>query len=158
MQFIPSIAAFVASNDRTREGDEFVSARTTRVARRSDGSVVAWGSNLYSGCNVPALPPGLSYVEVAAGGGYGGQGLFYFGHTVARRNDGSVVAWGNNYQDQCNVPALPLGLSYVEVTAGGYHNVARLSDGSVIARGENTNGQCNVPVLPPGVTYVAVAA
>ena len=42
------------------------------------------------------LPSGLSYVEVAAGG--------Y--HTLARRSDGSVVAWGENGSGQCNVPAL----------------------------------------------------
>jgi alpha-tubulin suppressor-like RCC1 family protein len=54
------------------------------VARRSDSSVVAWGDNSFGQCNVPALPPGLSYVEVAAGGL----------HTVARCSDGSVVAWG----------------------------------------------------------------
>jgi alpha-tubulin suppressor-like RCC1 family protein len=43
------------------------------VARRSDGSVVAWGQNWYGQCNVPALPPGLSYVEVAAGATTGTQ-------------------------------------------------------------------------------------
>jgi hypothetical protein len=34
--------------------------------------------------NVPALPPGLSYVQVAASSR----------HAVARRSDGSAVAWG----------------------------------------------------------------
>src|SRR5262245_14030303 len=54
------------------------------VARRSDGSVVAWGLGVGT---VPALPPGVSYVEVAAGGH----------HTVARRSDGTVAAWGDNF-------------------------------------------------------------
>src|SRR6188768_430427 len=35
------------------------------VARRSDGSVVAWGRNDFGGCNAPVLPGGLTYVEVA---------------------------------------------------------------------------------------------
>src|SRR5712671_1559366 len=120
------------------------------VARRSDGSVVAWGA---PGGNVPALPAGLTYVEVAAGGpSYG------IGHTVARRSDGSVIAWGNNAFDQCDVPALPAGLTYVEVTAGGGHSVARRSDGSLVAWGLNSDRQCNVPSLPTGLTYVEVAA
>jgi hypothetical protein len=99
---------------------------------------------------VPSLPPGQSYVEVAAGDS----------HTVARRSDGSIVAWGQNWYGQCNAPALPPGLSYVEVAAGGYygHTVARRSDGSVVAWGNNSYGQCNVPALPPGLSYVEVTA
>ena len=202
------------------------------VARRSDGSVVAWGDNGCGQCNVPALPAGLTYVEIAAGDwphggaperrlrrrvgeqlrrpvqragasgrahlrrGRGGQATHggaaerrlrrrvgeqrlrpvqrpgasgrahlrrdrggQSRHTVARRSDGSVVAWGDNYHGQCNVPALPAGLTYVEVAAGGtWHTVARRSDGSVVAWGDNSAGQCNVPALPAGLTYVEVAA
>src|SRR5436189_127948 len=50
-----------------------------------------------------------AFVEVAAGAW----------NTVARRSDGSVVAWGDNTSGQCNVPALPAGLTYVEVAAAG---------------------------------------
>jgi Regulator of chromosome condensation (RCC1) repeat len=70
----------------------------------------------------------------------------------------SVIAWGSNSFGQCNVPALPVGLTYVEVAAGYGHTVARRSDGSVVAWGTNFDGQCNVPVLPVGLTYVEVAA
>jgi hypothetical protein len=62
----------------------------------------------------------VSYVEVAAGPA----------HTVARRSDGAVVAWGLNDYGQCNVPAPPAGVSYVEVAAGGWRTVARRSDGA----------------------------
>jgi hypothetical protein len=68
------------------------------------------------------------------------------------------VAWGRNNYGQCNVPALPPGLTYVDVAAGDWHSVARRSDGSVVAWGDNGNGQCNVPALPPGLSYVEVAA
>jgi hypothetical protein len=123
------------------------------VARRSDGSSVAWGNNNYGQCNLPVLPPGLTYVELAAGG--------Y--HTVARRSDGSVMAWGDNSSGQCNVPALPPGLTYVEVAAGGAagygsYTLARRSDGSVVAWGDNSYGECNVPVLPSGTTSSHIAA
>src|SRR5436853_3221033 len=93
------------------------------VARRSDGSVVVWGSNGFGLCNVPALPVGLTYVGIAAGA--------Y--HSAALRSDGSVVAWGNNATGECNVPVLPGGLVYVEVAAGANYTVARRSDGSVVA-------------------------
>jgi hypothetical protein len=97
------------------------------VARGVDGAVVAWGDNSVGQTNVPALPPGLTFVAVAAGG--------Y--HTAACRSDGSVVAWGYNNVGQTNVPALPPGLTYVEVAAGFYHTVARRSDGSMVAWGSN---------------------
>src|SRR5262245_41813327 len=80
----------------------------------AQGSVVAWVEHFYGQCNVPAPPPGLFYVEVAAGAN----------HTVARRSDGSVVAWGDNGWGQCNVPALPPSMSYVHVASGFFHAVA----------------------------------
>ena len=54
------------------------------MARRSDSSVVAWGDNTYGQCNVPALPPGSSYVEVAAGGS---------GYSVVRLGPDSPVVY-----------------------------------------------------------------
>jgi hypothetical protein len=97
---------------------------------------------------VPALPPGLTYVEIATGGA----------HTVARRSDGSVVAWGDNGFGQCNVPALPPGLFYVDVAAGERHTLARRSDGSVVAWGRNLYGESNVPALAPGLCLQQIAA
>jgi len=78
---------------------------------------------------------------------------------VARRSDGAVVAWGpSNSFGQLNVPALPPGITYVEIAVGTYHGLARRSDGSVVAWGSNAFGQGNVPSLPPGVSYVEIAA
>ena len=148
--------------------------------------VVAFGWNAAGQCNVPPLPTGLNYVEVAAGRD----------HSLARRSDGSVVAWGDNSNNgQCNVPPLPPGLSYVQIVAGRLsslarrsdgsavewdgqerraaapgrthlcrhprresHSVAKRSDGSLIAWGQNYSGQCNIPPLPGGLTVVGIAA
>src|SRR5689334_24081421 len=86
----------------------------------AQGGVVAWGSNDYGQCNVPAPPPGLEYVQLAAG----------YVHSAARLSDGSILAWGGNYYGQCNVPALPPGVTYVEVSSRGEFTAARRSDGS----------------------------
>jgi hypothetical protein len=67
-------------------------------------------------------------------------------------------AWGLNSSGQCNVPALPAGLSYGDLDGGKGHSLARRSDGSVVAWGSNSDGQCNVPGLPVGLTYTQVSA
>jgi hypothetical protein len=108
---------------------------------------VAWGYNGDGQCNVPPLPPGLTYVEVAAAAST---------HNVARRSDGSVVAWGDNYLGECVVPALPNGLSYLGIAAGFYHSVALRSDDAIVAWGDDYYGECNVPHLPPEFAYVEV--
>src|SRR5258706_121999 len=69
----------------------------------------------------------------------------------------NVVAWGDNFYGQCNVPALRAGLIYVEVAAGFSHTMALRSDVAVVAWGDNYYGQCNVPALPTGLTYVEIA-
>jgi hypothetical protein len=96
---------------------------------------------------VPAPPAGLVYAEVATGS-----------FTVARRSDGSVTAWGENFFGQCDVPALPPGLAYVQIATAADHTIARRSDGSVVAWGETGMGACDVPSLPPGFAYVGIGA
>ena len=126
------------------------------LALGCDGTVVAWGGNSSGQCDVPALPPGLTYVGISAGGAPSTSSID--GLSLALRSDGSVVAWGNNTYGQLNVPPLPPGLTYVEVAAGPHHALARRSDGTVMAWGENGWGVCNVPALPPGLSYVQIAA
>jgi hypothetical protein len=65
------------------------------------------------------VPAGLSGVSAIAAG---------YGHTVALKSDGTVVAWGWNNYGQTDVPA---GLSGVStIAAGFYHTVALKSDGT----------------------------
>ncbi len=108
---------------------------------RAQSYVMQWGEFAYDS------RLGSNSLEVAAGG--------Y--HTIGRLADGSAGAWGNNGHGRCNVPALPVGLTYVAVAAGGDHTVARRSDGSVVAWGYDAWGQCSVPALPAGLTYTEVA-
>jgi uncharacterized delta-60 repeat protein len=75
-------------------------------------------------------------------------------HSLALRADGTVVAWGDNYYGQTNVPA---GLTNaVAIAAGYYHSLALRADGTVVAWGKNGSGQTTVPA---GLTSaVAIAA
>jgi hypothetical protein len=133
-----------------------VVSRTVRIAlvagiaaavASAQSGIVSWGYP-NGGQVAPPLPPGLTYVDIDAGGA----------HTLALRSDGQIVAWGANGAGACDVPPLPPGLEYVEVEAGESHSVARRSDGSVVAWGWDAFSLLAVPPLPPGLTYVEVAA
>jgi hypothetical protein len=121
------------------------------VARRSDGSIVAWGDHQYGQLNVPPLPPGLTYVAVAAGRL----------HSVARRSDGSVVAWGDNYHGQLNVPALPPGVTFVDVSANQEVTAAIIQSGAALTFAPGcpgTLGVARVDSTPPRVGTTAQIA
>jgi alpha-tubulin suppressor-like RCC1 family protein len=54
-------------------------------------------------------------------------------HTVALKADGTVLAWGDNYYNQTDVPA---GLrDVVAIAAGWYHSLALKRDGTVVSWG-----------------------
>ncbi len=147
------------------------------LALKNDGTVVAWGNNdngQVTGTNVPyyatASPIALrgqvlSGVIAIAAGSY---------HSVALKEDGTVVAWGNNTSGQVtgipqpfdatgDATASPVTLNgkvlggVNAIAAGGFHTVALKSDGSVVAWGSDSDGQTTMPVAArSGVKAIAV--
>ena len=64
-------------------------------------------------------------------------------HSLALKEDGTVVAWGSNSSNQCEVPS---GLEdVVAIQAGGSHSLVLKEDGTVVAWGWNGFNQCDVP-------------
>jgi hypothetical protein len=113
------------------------------LALKSDGTVAAWGSNLFGEATPPAGLSGV--VGIAAGAWYG----------LALKSDGTVVGWGQNFSGQATPPA---GLSTVVGIAagnGGSHSLALKSDGTVVAWGDNTYGQATPPPGLSGVVGIA---
>src|SRR3990172_411306 len=105
------------------------------------GAIVGWGSQ------VVGVDLSGGFVSVAAG--------VY--HSLGLKADGSIVAWGNNFSGQTNVPAPNTG--FVAVAAGGFHSLGLKADGSIVAWGcgsPDNYGQCNVPA--PNSGFVGVAA
>lgn len=112
---------------------------------------------------VADVPPGLNFGWGASGRNYGqasppgSTGLWIntsagMNHSVGVRADGSVVAWGSNWTNQCAVPS-DLG-PCKQVAAGGGtlyngdelgHSLALRTDGRVVAWGNNNLGQINLP-------------
>lgn len=62
-------------------------------------------------------------------------------HEVGIKEDGTVVAVGNNRYGQCNLSDWD---NIISVSLGYEHSVGLKSDGTVIAAGNNIRGQCNV--------------
>lgn len=65
-------------------------------------------------------------------------------HFLALKNDGSVVAWGDNNESQTDVP-FEAQSGVRAIAAGAYHSVALKSNGMVVAWGQDTFGQASVP-------------
>ena len=108
---------------------------------KSDGTVLAWGDDLYGKANPPE---NLSNVVAIAAGDL---------HSLALRSDGSVVGWGYNGNDVATPPTNLIGV--VAIAAGGYHNLALKNDGRVVAWGDGSYGQTLVPTNLSGVVAIS---
>jgi autotransporter-associated beta strand protein len=91
-----------------------------------------------------ATPPaGATGVVAVAAGGW---------HSLALRNIGVVVGWGQNGAGQATPPAVT---GVVAIAGGGYHSLAVRSNGTVVGWGLNGSGQATAPAAATGVVAVA---
>ena len=102
--------------------------RTNTVGLRSDGTVVAAGSNEDGECDVSDW---RDIIAVSTGNGC------IFG----LKANGTVIAVGNNLDEQCEVSNWT---NIVAVSAGQWHTVGLRADGTVVAAGSTIDGQCSV--------------
>jgi alpha-tubulin suppressor-like RCC1 family protein len=135
------------------------SGKYSSLAVLSDGSVEAWGENLFGelgdGTKANSAEPeavsGLTGVTAVSAGSE---------FSLALMEDGTVLAWGRSDRgelgngaslgpEKCaggsscsETPVSVSGLSgVVAVSAGGSHSLALLGDGTVMAWGANEHGQ-----------------
>jgi len=160
---VPSLA-----NVRQISGGGLAGLGDFYVARLADGTLRSWGANgsgqlgngvistLPNECKcIPTVQTvlGLSgVISVSAGGA----------HVLALKEDGTVWAWGDNYEGQLGngtfadgvaVPAQVPGLTnIVAVAAGADHSLALRSDGTLWVWGDNSYGELgNGTRNPPGI-------
>jgi alpha-tubulin suppressor-like RCC1 family protein len=162
-------------------------SRVTRVAAgaghilalEADGTVYAWGDNLFGQCGngarsteapqtTPVRVSNLDGVVAVAAGAV---------HSLALKSDGTVWSWGHNdYGQLGNGTAVPHSTTPVQVTGlagvtaiaagGGNFSLALTPDGAVWAWGDNGYGQLgngatlpsNVPVAVSGLSGVTAIA
>ncbi|GLP81491.1 hypothetical protein TUM20984_29110 [Mycobacterium antarcticum] len=121
---------------------------TKSLVMGTASNATAIGINVSGQANIPALPAGVTYTQVAVS-------LF---STVLLRSDGTAVGVGYNSDGQLDIPQLSAGVTYTQVAAGYRHTVLLRSDGTAIGLGDNDDGQIDIPQLPAGVTYIRIAA
>ena len=91
------------------------------------------------------VPADLTNVLAIAAGYY---------HDLALKADGTVVAWGDNSQNQLAVPADLTNV--VAISAGRFHSLALKADGTVVAWGDPAISAIQVP--PDLTNVIAVEA
>jgi alpha-tubulin suppressor-like RCC1 family protein len=128
------------------------------MALKNDGTVFAWGDNefgqLGDGTNANRNTP--VQVKGKDGAGYLSDVkaiTLGFSHSLALKNDGTALAWGNNefgqlgdgtsgYYASSPTPVKVLGLTDVKAIAAGYHYYLALkNDGTLLAWGDNNHGE-----------------
>ena len=131
------------------------------LALSRSGAVYAWGSRAHGQLGdgvretgrpiaAPQPVPGLTDIIAISGGGQ---------HSLALRKDGTLFAWGSNWNGQLGNGKLKAGThsskpqpvvgpdgkgmlsNVVGIAAGGLHSVAVTGDGRVYAWGYNGTGQ-----------------
>ncbi|KAB0671412.1 hypothetical protein F6V30_02190 [Oryzomonas sagensis] len=163
-----SAAAFAAVTPKVAAGT------SNTMVLKSDGTVFAWGWNLYGQLgdgtttdrHSPTVVPGLTGVTAIVPG---------YAHTAARKSDGTVLAWGNNLHGQIgdgttterHSPTVVPGLTgMAAIAVGDAHTVALKNAGTVLAWGSNLRGQLgdgtttdrHSPTVVPGLTGVTAIA
>ena len=120
---------------------------------KNDGMIGAWGYYMYNGWNRYFLYP-VGYMVPAGLNSVVAIAVDITGdHSLALKSDGTVVAWGEDYDGQLEVPA---GLSnVVAIAAGGVRSLVLKSDSTVVTWGYNYYGENSVPAGLSNVVAIA---
>lgn len=123
------------------------------VALTAFGEVVCWGAGSSVDGHTDKGPHQFGQSVVPADLGVIVQVCAGRHHTVARRIDGALRAWGCNDDGQCSAPQW-LG-TVIDIAAGGAHTLAITPFGDVAAWGSDADGQCSVPWTVGGARAIA---
>lgn len=143
------------------------------LALCSDGTVRAWGSNLYGQLGNNSLTDSRVPIAVSSGALAGKTVVAIaagYEHSLALCSDGTLAAWGRNSSGQLgngttadsrvpvavNISGIPAGKTITTIAAGLYHNLLLCSDGYLAAWGSNSSGQLGDGGITSAVVPVPV--
>jgi alpha-tubulin suppressor-like RCC1 family protein len=120
------------------------------VAIRTDGTLWAWGLNNYGQLGVASAGTfQTTPVQIGTATTWRSVSAGYY-HTLALRTDGTLWAWGFNYDGEVGIGTTDTQLEPAQVgtatnwqslAAGAYHSLAVRTDGTLWAWGYNYYGQ-----------------
>src|ERR671938_434768 len=156
----PAMVACQAQEDAmtTQEGttnQDATTASSSTVKPETFSTLNAWGSNFFgqlgNGSQLPYGSPSTTPVEVSDLEGADLKAICAGqNHSLALKNDGTVLAWGDNGSGQLgngtvtssNTPIQVDDLDRVEaIASGSSYSLALKNDGTVWAWGSNKSGQ-----------------
>jgi len=152
-QVMKSTVTVAGANTTTNKVVAVDAGYKHNIALLRSGKAVVWWHDLCTGttseCNaISTVPTAATFgvVQVQAG----------IDFSVALKDNGTVVAWGDSKYNHLAIPSTIGRVSQIAV--GSDHTVALRSDGTVVAWGDNSAGQTTVPSGLSDVTYVAAGA
>jgi alpha-tubulin suppressor-like RCC1 family protein len=121
------------------------------LAIKNDGTLWAWGRNVYGQLGNNSTVHRSSPVQTIAGGTNWAKVACGDDHTLAIKNDGTLWAWGHNEYGQLGnnstvhrsspVQTIAGGTNWAKVACGNDHTLAIKNDGTLWAWGRNSDGQ-----------------
>ena len=137
------------------------------AAIKTDGTLWTWGSNSFRQLGDNTTTNRSTPVTTFAGGTDWKQVSAGNQHTAALKTDGTLWAWGRNYNGQLgdntqSTKLIPVttfagGTNWKQVSVGSQHTAAIKTDGTLWTWGVNTNGQLGdnttTQIITPVTTF-----
>jgi len=136
------------------------------IAIKTNGTIWSCGCNVLYGMlgldnNIPDYNPHSTFTQIGWGTSDWSMVASGIAHSIARKTNGTIWTWGNNFygalgRNGNELSPAPVGTTsdWSLITAGGYHTAAIKTDGSLWVWGQNERGQLGLGYSSPVDTAI----